>query len=69
MALIFQRRATFRRVVFRVSPPENVVRGHDISGKRFYKQLNPVESIRDAAKPLIFVFPVENERHPSVSGA
>jgi hypothetical protein len=42
------------------------VRGHDISGKRIYKQLNPVESIRAAVKPLIFVFSVENERHPSV---
>ena len=42
------------------------MRGHDISGKRFYKQLNPVQSIRDAAKPLIFVFAVENERRPSV---
>jgi hypothetical protein len=37
------------------------VRGHDINGKRFYKQLNLVESVRGAAKPLIFVFPVENE--------
>ena len=42
------------------------MRGHDISGKRFYKQLNGVGSIRGAVKPLIFVFPVENERHPSV---
>ena len=49
----FQRRATFRRVVFRgYSLPGNVVRGYDISGKRFYKQLNPVESIRGAVKAI-----------------
>jgi len=28
--------------------------------------LNPVENIRGAAKLLILVFPVENERHRSV---
>jgi hypothetical protein len=37
------------------------VRGHDINGKRFYKQLNPVENIRGAVKPLIFVFLGEDE--------
>lgn len=41
------------------------MRGHDINGKRFYKQLNAVCSIRGAAKPLIFVVPVANEQHPS----
>ena len=34
------------------------MRGHDISGKHIYKQLNPVENIRGAAKPSIFVFPL-----------
>jgi hypothetical protein len=47
-------RYTPARRISGYSPQGNVVRGHDISGKRFYKQLNPVQSIRDAAKPWIF---------------
>jgi hypothetical protein len=52
----FQRRATFRRVLFGYSPPEDVVRGHDINGKRFYKQLNPSKAFA-CRRALIFVVP------------
>jgi hypothetical protein len=66
MASTFQRRLHSGAAYFGLFTARNVVRGHDINGKRFYKQLNPVESICGAAKPLIFLFPVEHERHPSV---
>ena len=41
------------------------MRGHDISGKRFYKQLNPVEAFA-VRQTIDLRLSGWNERHPSV---